>query len=190
MPARSKGWLLAGYAGLAGFVVLETMARQRGHAASLEASEADGGSTRAVAASYAAAGLSAPLWRQVPVPPLPGPLQPVGLGLQAGGLGLRLWSMRSLDESYTRTLKVSNAQSVVDRGPYRRIRHPGYLGSLLNWFGFALTSGSPAVVAAVATAIVPPYVLRIEAEEELLRKELAGYDEYCTRTWRLIPYVW
>jgi protein-S-isoprenylcysteine O-methyltransferase Ste14 len=190
MSPRRHRWLLAGYAGLAGFLVLEGTARQRGSAVASDPDGPDQGSTRAVASAYAAAGLSAPLFAQMPTPSLPDAVRPAGLGLQGAGLALRLWAMRSLEDSYTRTLKVTNAQGVVDIGPYRLIRHPGYAGSLLVWLGFALSSGSPAVVAAVASAMVPAYRYRMAAEEALLCRQLPGYEEYCERTKRLIPYVW
>ena len=48
------------------------------------------------------------------------------------------------------------------------VRRPGYLGSLLIWAGFALSSGSAVVLGVVRTLLVPPYVHRIDAEERLL----------------------
>jgi protein-S-isoprenylcysteine O-methyltransferase Ste14 len=150
----------------------------------------DQGTTRALVLGYVAAVASAPLLRRLPVRPLPSVARPVGVGAQSAGLALRAWSMQSLRSSYSRTLRVTNAQTVVEAGPYRRVRHPGYLGSLLIWLGFALTSGSAAVVVAVAGLLIPTYRRRMDIEEQLLIKELHGYEEYCGRTKRLIPGVW
>ena len=141
-------------------------------------------------ATFATAALCAPLLRRLPVRLLPWPVAALGLAVQATGLGLRTWSMRTLSESYTRTLRVSNEQEVVDRGPYRHVRHPGYLGSLLIWTGFALSSCSIPVVGAVAGLIVPAYVRRIETEEALLERKLHGYAAYRSRTRRLVPALW
>jgi protein-S-isoprenylcysteine O-methyltransferase len=191
MARRVDSWLLAGYAGVTGFLVLEATTRRSGDAATLDASADDAGTTRALALGYALAGLSAPLLqRWPPVRPLPRTVRPTGLVIQAAGLGLRVWAMRTLDSSYSRTLKVTNAQDVVARGPYRTIRHPGYLGSLLIWLGFSLTSGSPTVLAAVVGLLGPTYARRMEAEERLLSAELPGYVDYCDHTARLIPRVW
>ena len=63
--------------------------------------------------------------RRVPVPQLPPVAGPAGLALEATGLALRAWSMRTLGTSYTRTLRTEGEQHVVDSGPYRLIRHPG-----------------------------------------------------------------
>jgi protein-S-isoprenylcysteine O-methyltransferase Ste14 len=98
--------------------------------------------------------------------------------------------MRTLGASYSRTLRTAEAQGVVDDGPYRLIRHPGYAGSLLTWTGFALTSGSLPVVGVVTGLLGRAYRRRIAAEEALLRRDLPGYTEYSRRTKRLIPFIW
>lgn len=121
------------------------------------------------------------------LPPVAGP---VGLVMQAIGLALRAWSMRTLGTSYTRTLRTADQQHVVDTGPYRLVRHPGYTGSLLTWAGFALTSRSIPVILLAAALLGRAYQQRIVAEEELLQRELSGYADYMQRTRKLVPFVW
>jgi protein-S-isoprenylcysteine O-methyltransferase Ste14 len=70
------------------------------------------------------------------------------------------------------------------------IRHPGYLGSLLTWIGFAPTSRSAPVVALIPELLGAAYSRRIMAEENLLRRDLPGYTSYSERTKKLIPFVW
>lgn len=189
-PRRGRGWFLAGYGGVTGFVALEAVVRQPGTASELDTSDDDAASTRGLVVAYALAGLSAPLLRRLPVRPLPAACAPLGLLVLVSGLILRTWSMQTLSEAYTRTLRVTNEQIVTERGPYRRVRHPGYLGSLLIWAGFALSSGSAVVMAVVAALLVPAYVHRINAEEGLLERDLPGYTDYRGRTDRLVPHVW
>lgn len=99
--------------------------------------------------------------------------------------------MRRLGQFYSRTLRTEGSQHrVIHTGPYRFIRHPGYTGSLLTWTGFALTSRSAPVVAVVGGLMGRAYHRRITAEEDLLRRELAGYVDYSSRTKKLIPFVW
>jgi protein-S-isoprenylcysteine O-methyltransferase Ste14 len=184
------GWFLAGYAGVAGFFALEAATRQRGAASSLDASSDDRGTTRMIVAAYATSVSFAPLLRRTPSARLPRAAAPIGVGLQALGLGLRWWSMRTLGRSYTRTLRTEDAQHVVDTGPYAVVRHPGYAGSLLIWTGFALTSRSVPVVVAVAALLGTAYQRRITAEEVLLRRDLPAYASYCKRTKKLIPLLW
>ncbi|GAA1968001.1 isoprenylcysteine carboxylmethyltransferase family protein [Microbacterium deminutum] len=187
---RQIGWLLAGYGGLAGFLALEAL-RGSGGAASLTASEDDQGTTRMIATAYGLA-ISAPiLARPLPTRPLPPPVAAVGLVLQATGLGVRAWSMRTLGRSYSRTLRTEDdRQAVVETGPYRWIRHPGYLGSLLTWVGFALASRSLPVAILVPSLLAAVYVRRMQAEEQFLRRDLPGYIPYTSRTWKLLPFVW
>jgi protein-S-isoprenylcysteine O-methyltransferase Ste14 len=184
------GWFLAGYAGLAGFFALEALTRQRGSASSLTASADDQGTTRMIVTAYGvAAGLPLVL-RRLPVPQLPRAASPVGLVLQAGGLTLRAWSMRTLGASYTRTLRADEKQRVVDTGPYRVVRHPGYTGSLLTWTGFAISSRSWPVIALITGLLGRAYQRRVTAEEKLLQRDLPGYTAYSHRTRRLIPFLW
>jgi protein-S-isoprenylcysteine O-methyltransferase Ste14 len=141
-------------------------------------------------AAYAAALVAAPLVRRVSPETLPRAAGPVGVGVQTLGLGLRAWSMRTLGRSYTRTLRTEGAQRVVEAGPYRLIRHPGYAGSLLIWLGFALTSRSLLVLEVVGGLVGGAYHRRVAAEEALLGRDLSGYEAYARRTKRLIPFVW
>jgi protein-S-isoprenylcysteine O-methyltransferase Ste14 len=143
-----------------------------------------------IVAAYTTAAIAAPLVRLRWRPQLPRAAGPVGVGLEAAGLGIRAWSMRTLGQSYSRTLRVEEAQHIVERGPYRLVRHPGYAGSLLIWTGFALTPRSLPVVAVVAGLLGVAYHQRVAAEEALLRRDLPGYAAYTKRTKRLIPFVW
>ena len=186
----SIGWFLGGYAALAGFFALEAATRTRGSASSLDASVDDQGTTDAIATAYVISAVAAPFLRSIPLPRLPGSAAQLGLATQVAGLGVRAWSMRTLGQAYSRTLRTEREQQVVEAGPYRYVRHPGYLGSNLIWFGFALTSRSPLVLAVVGVLVGDAYRRRIQAEEALLRRELPGYVGYSGRTRRLIPFVW
>ena len=193
MATRSRAerrWLLAGYGGLAGFFALEALTRKRRAASSLAASPDDRGTTRMIVTAYVVAAAAPLTLRRVPLPQLPQLAGRVGVALQASGLALRTWSMRTLGTSYTRTLRTEDDQHVVDTGPYRFVRHPGYTGSLLTWAGFGLTSRSIPVFVLGAALLGRAYQQRIVAEENLLQWELSGYADYSHRTKRLLPLIW
>lgn len=81
-------------------------------------------------------------------------------------------------------------QRVIDGGPYRFVRHPGYVAAVAMFLGMALALGSAWALlpAALASALL---VLRTAWEDRLLRTELPGYDDYARRVrWRLIPGLW
>jgi protein-S-isoprenylcysteine O-methyltransferase Ste14 len=78
----------------------------------------------------------------------------------------------------------------VTSGVYGVIRHPSYLGLLVNSLGWALAFRSGVGVLLTAL-LIPPLLARIRAEEDLLRAQFASqYEAYCSRTWRLIPGVY
>ena len=181
---------MAGYSGLAGFLVLESAVRQRGSASSLEDSTDDQGTTRLILGAYVVAAVLPPLLRPLRMRRLPRSAGPLGLAIEATGLGVRLWSMRTLRGSYSRTLGTTAAQHVINDGPYRLIRHPGYLGSILIWAGCTLTSGSLPTVSAVTGLLVGAYRRRITVEERLLVRDLPGYLDYSKRTKKLIALLW
>lgn len=183
-------WFVAGSLALAGFMVLEGSTRKPGAASSLEAEPDDRGTTGSIAASYVVAGALVPLVRRLPGVRLPRVTAAVGLGLEAVGLAVRAWSMRTLRDSYSRTLRVTEDQPLVDTGPYAFVRHPGYLGSIATWTGFALTSRRALGLVGVVALLGRAYRRRIEAEEALLASRLPGYEAYMKRTWRLIPGFW
>jgi protein-S-isoprenylcysteine O-methyltransferase Ste14 len=189
--APRPGWLLASYAGAVAFFALELVARQPGEASDLAATESDRGTTRLIGAAYGPAAALSPVLRRLPVGRLPAAAGPTGVGAMAAGLALRAWSMRALGPYYSRTLRTSGGQVVVESGPYRVIRHPGYLGSIMVWTGFAVASGSAAAALGVATLMGAAYGRRIASEEAMLTGTFGtAYAEYSRRTKRLIPFIW
>ena len=108
----------------------------------------------------------------------------LGWGIQ--GLVLRTNAFAS---SVVR-LQSERQHRLVDTGPYRVVRHPFYVGSVLMIVGMALWLES---YFALLCAIVPIGILimRIRFEEQFLRRELPGYADYAARVpYRLIPGIW
>jgi protein-S-isoprenylcysteine O-methyltransferase Ste14 len=82
---------------------------------------------------------------------------------------------------------IQPGHTLVTTGIYGVIRHPSYLGLLINALGWALVFRSGVGVLLTAL-LIPPLVVRMRAEEALLRTEFGGeYAAYCSRTSRLIP---
>ena len=87
-------------------------------------------------------------------------------------------------------IQTDRGQRVVEEGPYRYVRHPGYVGGILSSWATALVLGS--LLALVPAAMMSTLlVIRTALEDRLLQKELPGYVEYAQRTrYRLLPGVW
>ena len=123
---------------------------------------------------------------------IPGMIAIAWLGVSLGGLGLliRLWAVLTLRKRYTRTLLVQDDHAIERGGPYRFVRHPGYLGSLLCLNGFALASCSAAVVAASVAATFAAYAYRIRVEDAMLVAAFGErYENYRREVGALLPFV-
>jgi protein-S-isoprenylcysteine O-methyltransferase len=177
------------------FFILEGRVRQGQAAKSFAAGEHDRGSTRRIGTAF---GLSILLLLLAPLlnflklgGVIPPGLAWAGVVLAAGGLGLRLWAPLVLGRFYTRTLRTADQQTVVDEGPYRLIRHPGYAGVLALWVGAALATTNLPVTLAVAVLMFAAYAYRIRVEEAMLVTTLGqAYVDYQGHTKRLIPFVY
>jgi protein-S-isoprenylcysteine O-methyltransferase Ste14 len=113
-----------------------------------------------------------------------------GVLLGVLGLVLRLWAVLTLRERYTRTLLVQEEQLIERGGPYRWVRHPGYLGSLLCFNGIALASGNWATLLASFAATSAAYSYRIAVEDEMLVRSLGQpYAVYRRQVRALLPWV-
>lgn len=114
----------------------------------------------------------------------------LGIACVLAGTALRGYAVASLGRFFTVQVATHAAQTVIDSGPYRLIRHPAYTGQLLALIGFALALGNGAGVLAVLVLAGPGYAYRIKVEEAALLASLGdAYARYTRRTWRLIPYL-
>lgn len=114
----------------------------------------------------------------------------LGLALFVGGGVLRLWPVFVLGRRFSGLVAIQHGHTLVTSGVYGVIRHPSYLGLLINSLGWGLAFRS--VVGMLLTALTMPLILvRIRAEEALLRTQFGEeYDTYRARTTRLIPWLY
>jgi protein-S-isoprenylcysteine O-methyltransferase Ste14 len=111
----------------------------------------------------------------------------IGVVFFAAGGVLRLWPVLVLGRRFSGLVAIQPGHSLVTSGIYGVIRHPSYLGLLLNTLGWGLAFRSGVGVLLTVLTIVP-LVARIRAEERLLRAQFGDeYAAYCARTSRLIP---
>jgi len=94
------------------------------------------------------------------------------------------------NEYLSRTVEIQEGQKVVSTGLYGIVRHPMY--AIIFWMFLSMP-----VIIGSAAGLIPmiflPVILykRIKNEEEVLKKELEGYEEYTRKVrYRMIPFVW
>jgi protein-S-isoprenylcysteine O-methyltransferase Ste14 len=111
----------------------------------------------------------------------------LGIVLFAAGGALRIWPVFVLGRRFSGLVAIQPGHTLVTSGVYGVIRHPSYLGLLVNSLGWALAFRS-GVGILLSALLIPPLLARIGAEERLLRSQFgAQYDVYRSRTSRLIP---
>ena len=119
------------------------------------------------------------------------PMQVAGLILMGLGILFRSVAIAQLGRFHTPNVAVLADHEVMDRGLYRHIRHPSYLGALVAFSGFGLALGNWFGLLVIMVLALVVYLFRIHEEEAALLAALGGrYADYCHRTKRLIPRVY
>jgi protein-S-isoprenylcysteine O-methyltransferase Ste14 len=115
----------------------------------------------------------------------------VGAVLTIVGYAILIWAM-SANRFFSPLVRIQQERGhrVADSGPYRIIRHPGYLGAIGFSIGVPLLLGSLwALIPGLMSAGL--YVLRTNLEDNTLASELPGYRKYLEQVrCRLLPGVW
>ena len=101
--------------------------------------------------------------------------------------GLARWTLKKYWSPVARTLPD---HTLVTRGVYRHVRHPGYLGETLIYFAIPVFLGS--AVGAVVMLLILPFILyRIRVEERMMTEKFGDdYRRYAKGTRRLIPCLY
>jgi protein-S-isoprenylcysteine O-methyltransferase Ste14 len=121
--------------------------------------------------------------------PVPVFVSLIGDALVAFGLFINLLVFKE-NTFGASTIQTEADQKVISTGPYALVRHPMYVGVLVMMAGVPLALGSLWGLLILVLA-VPMLVWRILDEEKMLKKDLAGYNEYIQKVrFRLIPYIW
>ena len=115
----------------------------------------------------------------------------LGFTLMAAGLVLRVQATGRLGRDFNGDLRTRPGQTVVASGPYRWVRHPGYLGVALYLTGLAVIFGWWLPVVVVLIMVGAYCRARIDREEAINRDGIVGYGEYMARVrWRMVPGLW
>ncbi|HVF70159.1 MAG TPA: isoprenylcysteine carboxylmethyltransferase family protein [Chthoniobacterales bacterium] len=115
----------------------------------------------------------------------------VAIAIFAVGLAVRWWAIVTLGRFFTVDVTIEQDHQLVERGPFRLVRHPSYTGVLLAFVGWTLTLGNWAAILVVLLPIFAVFVRRMNVEEEALRNALGEkYAAYMRRTKRLVPGVY
>jgi protein-S-isoprenylcysteine O-methyltransferase Ste14 len=114
----------------------------------------------------------------------------LGVAFFAAGGALRIWPVFVLGKRFSGLVAIQPGHTLVTSGVYGLIRHPSYLGLLINSLGWSLAFRS-GVGVILTMLLIPPLLARIDAEENLLRSQFGDeYNVWVSHTWRLIPGIY
>lgn len=122
---------------------------------------------------------------------IPSWLQVVSIAISCGGQIISGWAMR-VNRFFSPVVRIQSERGhhLITDGPYRFVRHPGYLGGLIGWPFLGIALGSWWCL----LALIPMYALmlrRLLIEDRYLKEHLDGYAQYAERVrHRLIPGIW
>lgn len=107
------------------------------------------------------------------------------------GTTLRAFAVWSLKHSFTLSVKTGDNQQLVTTGVNRYIRNPAYAGTILSLLGNAFCFHSVFSPLIVLLILIFCYGIRIKVEERALYECFGeNFENYCSRSWRLIPLIW
>lgn len=115
----------------------------------------------------------------------------IALALIIAGFAFSSWALAE-NRFFSGVVRIQKdrGQTVVDSGPYRFLRHPGYAGGLLTYLATPILLDSlwTYLPAAFLSFVL---IVRTDLEDRTLHRKLPGYREYAQRTrYRLLPGVW
>ena len=119
------------------------------------------------------------------------PCRLIALLFFATGIALRWWAIVTLGRFFTVDVQIAQDHELVERGPFRWVRHPSYTGVLLAFVGFALSLANWASLLIILLPISAAFVRRMNVEEQALSRALGErYLSYMRRTKRLVPGIY
>lgn len=114
---------------------------------------------------------------------------PLGAGLCILGLAGAIWARHVLAGNWSGLVTFKEGHELVERGPYRFVRHPIYTSLLLMVLGSALANGRVAGLVALVCFCLA-FGIKIAQEEELLLRHFPEtYPAYQARVKRLVPFI-
>jgi protein-S-isoprenylcysteine O-methyltransferase Ste14 len=115
----------------------------------------------------------------------------IGVTLITIGLITRIQSMLTLKQYFTYSVAKVDNHKLIERGLYKVIRHPGYLGQLIIFIGISISLSNWLSILAMTIPIMIGYGYRIKVEERFMLEQLGkDYLDYQKRTKRIIPMIY
>ncbi len=113
----------------------------------------------------------------------------IGVAICALGLLAAIWSRRTLGDDWSQDVELKQGHELIERGPYRWVRHPIYTSHLLMGLGTAVESGMLVAFLGLALFFLGFWIKLKQEEGLLLRHFPEEYPAYQARVKALVPFV-
>jgi protein-S-isoprenylcysteine O-methyltransferase Ste14 len=121
---------------------------------------------------------------------LPDSIFYIGIFLMYLGVLVRQYAIAILGRFFSLSVQISEDHKVVDKGPYRLVRHPSYTGIMITFIGLGLAVQSLGALLVLVLFFGISFGYRMRVEERALLSGLGqDYASYMKRTKRLIPFL-
>lgn len=107
------------------------------------------------------------------------------------GLIIRIVSILTLNRQFTYTVSKIDNHELIEKGLYKNLRHPGYLGQLIIFTGISTALSNWLSVLCMIIPVLSGYIYRINVEEKFMIEQMGEkYRDYQKRTKRLVPGIY
>jgi len=113
----------------------------------------------------------------------------VGIVLCVGGLSLCIWARVTLGRNWSGAVTLKEGHELIERGPYRLVRHPIYTGLIAMFLATAMVLGHVAGIAGLVLVFVSFWIKLRDEEKVMLKQFPDQYAAYQQRVKRIIPFV-
>jgi protein-S-isoprenylcysteine O-methyltransferase Ste14 len=125
----------------------------------------------------------------VRVIPATGTVEWIAAILCLAGLAFCLWARATLGRNWSGTITLKEGHELIERGPYRFVRHPIYTGLMAMFLATSIAFGHVGGLVAVILAFAS-FWIKWSEEEKLMRQHFPEqYRSYEQRVKRIIPFV-
>jgi protein-S-isoprenylcysteine O-methyltransferase Ste14 len=113
----------------------------------------------------------------------------VGMVICISGVAFAIWARKTLGDNWSAQVTLKKEHELVQKGPYKFVRHPIYTGFEIGLLGVAITIGQLKGLVGLSIAFFCHYY-KTTMEEKIMYSEFGEqYAEYAKRVKRLIPFV-
>lgn len=117
------------------------------------------------------------------------PIEWTGIILCIAGLGFAFWARFTLGRNWSGTVTLKEGHELIQRGPYRWVRHPIYTGLIAMLVATVIVLGRVAGIISLAL-VLASFWIKLRDEEKLMLEQFPDqYTAYQQRVKRLIPFV-